>query len=306
MPNLRRQLPPLSRIRVFEAAARHGSFARAADELNVTPAAVSQSVRALEDYLGKALFQRSAREVRLLEGGHAYLTRLGPALDEISAATEDLLSAEAMGSSIVVGAFGGVLQRWLLPLWADARPKTTPLTVRLVTMLGEVDFDAGEVDATVRTNGRPSADLCCERLLEAKMFPVASEGFIARNGMPQTVTELLAMPLLHSDSRPQDWRHWLSAAGFGGPFPEPSEDCRFDSMGTLTDAAVAGMGVAIGIECLMVRELANGELHRLLPRIPEQSCHFDLIYPTNKLTRPAFREFRDLIISRCSQDANVE
>lgn len=298
---MRRRLPPLSRIRVFEAAARHGSFARAADELNITPAAVSQGVRALEDYLGKALFERSPREVRLLEGGRAYLTRLGPALDEISAATDDVLSAEAAGSSIVVGAFGGVLQRWLLPLWAEARPRMAPLAVRLVSILGEVDFDADEIDATVRTNGRPSADLCCERLLEAKMFPVASRGFIERHGMPQTVADLMALPLLHSDSRPQDWRYWLSAAGYSEPLPDPPQDCRFDSMGTLTDATAAGMGVAIGIECLMTRELANGELHHLLPDIPAQSCHFDLIYPTNRLARPAFREFRDLLISRCTR-----
>ncbi len=300
---MHRRLPPLSRIRLFEAAARHGSFARAAAELNITPAAVSQGIRALEDYLGKPMFERGARQVELTQAGRAYQARLGPALDEISLATLEVFGDEGGGANIVVGAFGGVLQRWLLPLWAEAQPDAPQLAVRLLSILGEVDFSAGEIDATVRTNGRPSSDLCCERLIEADLFPVASAGFIERHGMPQSVSDLIAMPLLHSDSRPADWRHWLSAAGVGGPFPEPAQDCRFDSMGTLTDAAIAGMGVAIGIGCLMTRELDNGDLRRVLPEISEQTCHFDLIYPADRLGRPAFREFRDLLIGHCSDGA---
>ena len=295
-----RHLPPLSRVRVFEAAARHGGFAPAAAELNVTPAAVSQGVRALEVYLGRPLFERGARHVALTETGRAFLTRLGPALDEIAAATAEVIGGDTAGSTVVVGAFGGVLQRWLLPMWAQAQSGLPQVSVRLISILGEVDFTGGEIDATVRTNGRPSPDLCCERLIEADLFPVASAEFVARHGHPKTPDDLLNLPLLYSDSRPEDWRHWLSAAGLAGPFPEPAAGCRFDSMGTLTDAALAGMGVAVGIGCLMDRELAAGQLYRLFPEIPVQTCHFDLIYPADRLNRPAFREFRDCLIGRCA------
>lgn len=295
-----RQLPPLNRVRVFEAAARHSSFAAAAVELNITRGAVSQSVQALEKFFGRKLFIRGAQRLDLTDAGRKYMARLGPALDEIAAATDEFLDAEAGPRPIVIGAVDGVLQRWLLPLWAEAHTEMPQIAVQLVSTSENANLDTYDCDAIVSTDGFSSPGLCCEGLIEVNLFPVASVSFLQRVGLPHTVSELLDLPLMYTSSRPDDWCDWLSTAGIASPVPELMPDRQFDSMGTLIDAARAGMGVAVIFDCLIEHELANQELIPLFPDVPAQTCQFDLIYPVGKMGRPVFRQFRDLLVSRCS------
>jgi LysR family glycine cleavage system transcriptional activator len=212
-----KKLPPLPALRAFEAVSRLGSVVQAADELHVTHGAVSQQLRALEDYLGFTLFVRHGRRLAITEDGRIYALRLRMALDDIASATADVLSLPRPDELIiaVLPSFGA---HWLvrrLPEFAAAHPE---LKITLRAGLELVDFQVDRVDAAVRMGPGGWEGTSQTQLFTDTLVPVAASHF---NGgrLPRTPAEIIAAPLIRSV---ESWSGWLAAAGLpqmnlGGP-----------------------------------------------------------------------------------------
>lgn len=248
-----RRLPPLTALRAFEAAGRHANFVRAAEELSITPAAVSQQIRALERYLGIRLFIRRARGVDLTTAGTEYARSLGLLLDQLALATE-----RARGNDeprLTIATTPSFAARWLMPRLAGFLELHPEFDVRLSTSNILVDFTRQDIDVAVRYGAGQWPGLKAEMLITAELFPVCSPSFRQGTRPLRVPSDLKPRALLRMTT--DEWPKWLDAAGLGnlragGP--------QFSDIGFLTQAAVAGQGVALGQSVIVADELAAGRL----------------------------------------------
>jgi LysR family glycine cleavage system transcriptional activator len=249
-----RRLPPLTALRAFEAAGRHANFVRAAEELSITPAAVSQQVRSLEGYLGVRLFTRRARGVDLTSAGTEYARALGLLLDQLALATERARRNDEP-RRLTIATTPSFAARWLMPRLTGFLELHPELDVRLSTSNVIVDFARQDIDVAVRYGAGHWPEVKSALLMPAELFPVCSPSF--RNG-----TRVLRTP---ADLKPRallrlvrdEWPKWLAAAGLGNL---KAEGPQFSDIGLLTQAAVAGQGVALGQSVIVADDLAAGRL----------------------------------------------
>ncbi|SAI72283.1 LysR family transcriptional regulator [Bordetella ansorpii] len=234
-----RNLPPLSSVRSFEAAARHRSFTLAAEELAVTQGAVSLQVRKLESFLGKKLFVRQSRKVELTQAGVQYYEACRRLLADLEDATSRLLSRDR-GEILIVNTLPTIGQLWLMPRLADFTAAHRHIEVRVVSDIRPLDMQADGVDVALRVGplaGRryprhlPGIDLtlvqrwdgiCADYLFDDVLVPVMSRRLLEQGGPIGSLDELLAFPLIHTASRPHAWRDWLNALGAALP---PQRNC---------------------------------------------------------------------------------
>jgi len=280
--------PPLNSIRTFVAAARSGSFMKAADELCVTPAAVSRGVRSLEDYLGCALFHRNHRQVLLTEDGQFYLRELGDAFERITLATQNLV-ARRMKRPLVICAFPSFTIEWMIPHWSRSSSRREDFDLRFVTThTHDIDF-SGEIDVAILTDRSTYGDNMCESLFIANLVPICSPNYLPP-GTTAEDTEEWSDQLLFSETRPHDWARWAETNG------RSDFDCyrgqRFESSPLMYQAASAGMGIGIGIEQVLDRAFTSGALINPFPDARPAPCPFYLIWPSATESHPCFAAFR--------------
>jgi LysR family transcriptional regulator of beta-lactamase len=246
---------PLNNLRAFEAAARHLSFTNAAIELRVTPAALSQQVKALEDRLGFPLFSRLPRGLALTDEGRAMLPVLTRSFDEIALLLERLAgSTEAVLSVGVVGTFAVA---WLLPRLDGFRAAHPEIDVRVSTNNNRVDIAEEGLDFAIRFGDGAWHGTEAERVMAAPVSPLCAPAIAARLSQPE---DLLGETLLRS-YRVDDWACWFAAAGLKAPVLRGP---MFDSSRLMADAAVQGLGVALVPHGLFAAELDAGRLVRPL------------------------------------------
>jgi LysR family transcriptional regulator, glycine cleavage system transcriptional activator len=263
----RRSLPPLNAVRAFEAAARLGSFKEAAAELSVTHGAVSQQIRLLEDWLGlPALFRRSVRRVVLTPAGAALLAEFGPALDRISAAVQQHRArrGEAPAAVLRVNALATFSMRWLLPRISRFREEHPDVEVRLSTSNDAIDALSESFDVVIR--GGPDAfhGFSSRFLLPERRLPVCSPSLLKQQPLDD-VADLSRHTLLHVTSMPRLWRDWLTEAGHSGL--RPAGSLTLDHFYLTIQAALDGLGVAMGPTALIADDLAVGRLLTPFPDI---------------------------------------
>lgn len=265
-----RRLPPLHAVRAFEAAARHLSITRAADELNVTVGAVSRHVRALEARMSTALFLRGPRGLTLTSAGKAFADSTRDALDRIADAAEGLRLRRFRRLS--VGVYGFFLSRFLLPMWPSLKTTHPELEVDLHTSANPVDLMASRYDAVIAvSDGQPRAGLVTRTLLPIATVPVCSPGLLKDGAL-----DFASVPLLHNRPRPDDWRRWLDHAQLTNVAVQGGSS--FENLGLAIEAAAAGLGVAIAIESLLAADLAQLNLVRAHPIVRPTRRHFVLEY----------------------------
>ncbi|NYZ17086.1 transcriptional regulator GcvA [Azospirillum sp. RWY-5-1] len=279
------RLPPLHTLRLFEAAARHLSFKLAADELCVTPSAVSHGIRALEEWLGAELFLRGSRGLRLSEVGTAYLREVRHALEVLAAASDGVRRRSARGHVriSVAPTFAG---RWLLPALPAFKERYPEVAVSIDTSHRVVEFPRDGVDLGIRLATGPWPGLVAVPLLRERLVPVCAPALAARI---RRVEDLTAVPLLHVSSASEDWQWWLGEAGH----PELTAPAAlvFDEIRLAMDAAVRGMGVAIGRRPTIDPELEDGRLVEALPISVPARSHYWLVGGAGALERPELRAF---------------
>src|ERR1700750_1097012 len=208
---MRPRLPPLNSLRALEAAARHESFTRAAEELFVTQGAVSQQVKALESGLGIKLFNRERQRLIITEAGRAYLTVVRDALDRLAVGTDRLLQRQNAGV-LTVSTSPDFAAKWLvhrLGHFAEAHPE---IDLRVSATLHHVDFAREEVDLAVRHGDGNWPGLDTVRLSSEQLFVVCSPKLLSGKRRISKPADILKFPLIHMDSR-ADWKNWLQGAG---------------------------------------------------------------------------------------------
>ncbi|MDX1610313.1 MAG: transcriptional regulator GcvA [Halofilum sp. (in: g-proteobacteria)] len=303
-----RELPPLNALRAFEAAGRHLSFTRAAEELNVTPAAVSHQVNGLEQYLGLRLFKRHPQGLLLTEAGQRALPGISTGFEHLSSAMSGLVAAEAE-RPLLISVTPSLAARWLVPRLEDFWEKHPEIEIRIDAREETSDMRRDDVDIGLRYGTGNYPGLHVECIGTQRVFPVCSPWLAEGEHPLREPADLRHHTLIHVDWRRGEmaapaWRTWLEAAGVahrvrarGGP--------RFTHHSMSLQAAVAGHGVALGSTLLVVDDLAAGRLVRPFEvALEDQYCYYFVCLPES-MSNPRVRAFRDWVFGELAVHAEV-
>lgn len=298
-----RKLPPLNSLRAFEAAARHLSFTKAAEELHVTPAAVSHQIKALEDYCGAALFRRMTRALMLTEVGRAALPHLSDGFDKLAQGAA-LLAPAAPSRVLTVSVSPSFCAKWLVPRLDRFRAAEPGIDIRIDATDVMADFVSGGVDLALRYGQGDYPGLVSERLMSEAVFPVLSPSLLARQPLA-TPADLRHHTLLHvfwkmADDKAPSWRMWLKAAGVDGLDAERGP--RFNMDNLAVQAAIEGQGVALANGAIVAADLAAGRLVRPFPPDKDERTVFSyyLVYPETHAASEKVRAFRKWVMAEVS------
>jgi LysR family glycine cleavage system transcriptional activator len=288
-----RAFPSTVALQAFEAAARSLSFQKAAQSLYLTPGAVSRQIQALERSLGAPLFSRHHRRVELTDAGRRFLADVAGPLEALAAAV-GRARAKPDPQTLSVFAYPAFAIRWLMPRWVRFHDRHPDVNLRLTTSVGEVDFAQGEYDVAlaIAPRARAPARLVSHDLLPIDLFPVCAPALASKLRRP---ADLARVTLLHGAPRPQDWRRWLEAAGLESI--APAQELRFDTLTLAYQAAIEGLGVAIGIAALVEQDLRERRLVRLFRVVRRARQPFQVLYPAAKAGDPRLQAFRDWVLA---------
>ena len=283
----RRRLPPLNALRAFEAAARHLNFSRAADELSVTPGAVSQQIQNLEDYVGAALFKRTPKGLLLTDAAQTALPALREAFDRLAEAAS-LLTAAVDGRRLTITAPPSFAAKWLAPRLGAFERVHPQVDVWLNAGMELVDLTAGEVDLALRYGAGRYPGLVSEAVI-----PVISPALLAEQ--PLENPEDLANHVLLHDGSPEiddscpDWSMWLAARGLRGI--DGHRGPRFNQSSLVIEAAANGRGVALAKRTLAQADLDAGRLVAPLQISTAVDFAYYLVHPKAKGRLPQVKAF---------------
>ncbi|MEH6693221.1 MAG: LysR family transcriptional regulator [Pseudorhizobium pelagicum] len=288
----RRFLPSFSLLAAFEAAARTGSVTAAANELGLTQSAVSRQISALEKQLGVPLFLRERQTIRLTLAGDGYAREIREALRRISNASLNL-RAHPQGGAITVSVLPMFGARWLAPRLGRFLEGHPGVAVNVVSRLEPFDFRFDPIDAAIHFGAArwPGAELT--PLMQEGMIAVCSPDFRRRLAL-QAPADLLRVPLIHLNSRPDAWENWFLA---NGVHFESLHGMLFDQFMAITEAAVSGLGAALLPAFLIERELADGTLELAVPGQPIQTGAYYLANPADRDGYAPFSAFKTWLIA---------
>ena len=293
-------LPPLNALRAFEAIARHLSFAKAADELHVTPAALSHQIRALEEQLGLPLFHRRTRSIELTDAGRLIFPGLHAGFESVRGAIGQLERTRE-GNVLVISATPGLVAKWLMPrLWRflHAHPD---IDARVSASMKLADFAAEGVDVAIRLSKDTHPDLHAERLFNDSVLPVCSPRLVEQ-GL-RSVADLPRFPLIHYDipmsmHAPPLWADWFAVAGLRG---DATRGLKVNVADHALDAAVAGAGVSLSFKLIASDDVHSGRLVTPFgPELPLASG-YNFVCPKGQEKRPSVRAFRDWLFAEMEE-----
>lgn len=286
------RLPPLSSLRVFVTAARRCSFLEAANELHITPAAVSRSIRSLEEHLDLPLFRRGNRQVFLTDEGEQYLRDLGDVFERIALATQNLL-AERAKRPLVVCAFPSFMIDWLIPKWSHHHQADPKMDLKFVTTQSPViDFEKSGIHAAILTDHPDYPGCTSERIFTGGLVPISAPKYLPPGTSMNDVAEWRNC-IVKADTRPNDWKRWAAANGFD---EAEFADCYgYESSKLLYQAVAANTGIGIGIREVLSSEFASRTLINPFPESKAAECSFYLIWPIETENHPLFPIFREWV-----------
>jgi LysR family glycine cleavage system transcriptional activator len=282
---MKRRLPPLNSLRVFETVARHLSVSKAADELAVTPAAVSHQIKTLEDHLGIPLFQRVKGNLLLSDAGQAILPGIRGGFEQFAAAIEEIDNLGDAGV-LTISVAPSFAAKWLLPRLDRFQAQYPEIDVRVAASMYLTDFHGDGVDLAIRYGAGRYPDLHVERLLDEAVFPVCSPDLLKGPHKLDTPEALKNHTLLHDDSPDDDpscptWSMWLKAAGV--PDIDGTRGPKFNQSSLVIEAAVMGRGVALGKSLLAAADLEAGRLVKPFGKAVAVDFAYYVVCPKPKL-----------------------
>jgi LysR family glycine cleavage system transcriptional activator len=298
-----RRLPPLNQLRAFEAAARHISFKDAADELNVTHAAVSQQIRALEDLLGSQLFQRIPRGVRLTDAARELSADLTTALDRMDAAVSRF-TANGMQGTIRISVVPLYANRFLVPSLPKFSATNPGLNVDLEFSYELVDLANSDCHAALRHGFGDWPNLTDYRLHSDILTPVCAPELIAGQEFPVSAEQISRMNLAVARGYEKHWHEWFHEAGVADNF-EPNFVI-FDSRVLAVEFATAGNGVVLSDVHILKNELQSGQLVRLHPLVKTFESGIFLVFPETPYPDPRLLLIAEWISGLFSFDESPE
>ena len=291
------QLPPLNPLRVFESAARHLSFTRAAQELHITQGAVSHQIKALEEWLGFTLFERRARQLQLTRGGELYAAALSGAFTQIVRATQDLVSTGAK-QVLTVRGHTTLFLRWLIPLLPAFQSDHPDINVRLAASVEGVDFKRDNADVGIVYGDGPWDGLRSDLLFSDELTPVMAPELAACLPRPCTTEALLELPLLHSNRRPQHWPDWIQLAKASRGLAVG--DMYYEDLSVIYQCAAEGLGVALGQLRYLEKDLAQGRLVAPHPLVLRRRRGYHLVCPEARADDGKVVCFRKWLLARAT------
>lgn len=291
---MKRKIPSTQALVAFEAAARHGSFARAASELCLTESAVSRQISSLENYLDTQLFARVRRQVVLNDAGRIYAKHITRALRDLEGHTLSLMSKKQDNEVLELAVLPTFAHRWLLPRLRDFHAHYPQITVNLTEKTVPFLFNDSQCDAALHSDHPAWTGVTKIDLFEERLVPVINPHYFdtSRLKNPQ---DLMSMPLLYKATRLDAWWHWFELAGCAS-YGVANLGMRFDLYGMVIDAAISGLGAALVPRFYVEKEIRQGDLE-----IPFniELCHekrYCLVYPEHKQDLFAVAAFRSWII----------
>jgi LysR family transcriptional regulator, glycine cleavage system transcriptional activator len=282
-----RRLPPLNALKAFEAAARHVSFTKAANELHVTHGAVSRQVALLEDWLGTALFQRVKSQLVLTDAGKTLLADIGPVFDRIALCAQSL-AKEANRETLVINAPPTFTMRWLIPRLSNFQRAHPRIDIRITTSLEPIDFSRGQYDIAIRGTPEPLKGFAASPFLKECITPVCHPDL--REQAPlQTAMDVGGHTLISYSTEPYRWQDWLQANGCRDV--RPVNAINFEQMYFALQAAQEGLGLALIPYFLVADDIAAGRLYAPFGTIGARNRHYYAYYPEAKVSWSAIETF---------------
>jgi LysR family glycine cleavage system transcriptional activator len=292
---MNKKLPPLNWLRSFEASAKHLNFTHAAQELNLTQAAISKQIRNLEYSLGTNLFVRLPRGLELSEDGAAYLPAVKESIEKLAAATNELFGT---GHSQVLNVRSSLVffNCWLVQRLSDFYLKNSPVDLRFTSdvWVNDGDIDPG-VDMEIRYGRGEWPNLIAERLTHDQLVPVCSPELL-RDKPIKSKSDLNQHTLLHVLGYQDGWGHWLSSMGLTSI--NANRGMQFDTLISAFSAARHGMGVALGRSSLVQDLIMQGKLVMPLTESLETQEAFYLVYRPGQCDTGVSKYFRDWLVGQ--------
>ena len=287
------RLPSLNALRCFEAAARSGSFSRAAEELNVTQSAVSHQVRQLEEWFGISLFDRLGRQTMPTAKAQDLARSLAEAFDIMAAACRRLQQSDA-GPALTIAALPSFATIWLIPRLSQFFQDYAHVSVKVVYAFAGQKLDFEEIDIAVLWGVGEWEGCRSTRLLPGSTVPICNPIYLEREGPFDQPEAILGKPLLHDTDR-LDWQNWMRHAGLkhAGPSPGPI----FQDFNLLRAAALAGQGIALCPKSLIADDLASGRLVQLFDIAIKQDYAYCIIEPGGGRRSEAIDTFKEWLLA---------
>ena len=291
---MRRKIPSTAALISFEAAARHESFTRAAEELSLTQGAICRQIASLEDFLSVELFRRSRRGVKLTEAGLSYSRRVATQLDAVERDTLSVMGQQ--GTNVielaVVPTFG---TQWLLPRLKDFQLKHPEVTVNLTNRTRPFLFADTEFDAAIYFGDADWSGTESHRLMGENPMPVCSPSLLGKR-THLTADHIAELPLLQQTTRPYAWRQWFNSQQLN--VPRDMTGPRYELFSMLAQAAMHDMGVALIPPFLIQRELAEKRLMIANPQALSSIKAYYLMIPERKVESASLKAFRDWLVNQ--------
>lgn len=287
------RLPPLQTLQAFEATGRRLSMTLAAQELHLTHGAVSRQIKALEDHLGVPLFRRLTRRIELTDAGQAFFSTVTRLLSELAREAEEL-RRRSDTSRLIVNCSVSFASKWLTQRLHRLIASSPDLDIHLEVTDAPVDFATSHVDVALRYGDGDYTFAASERIMNETVSPVCSPDYRDKMGGLALMEELTRCQLIHEIGMNTTWESWFAMMGL----PYPGGRGPGYSHGSMSiDAAVRGMGVALGRSVLVAEDLAAGRLISLFPEAKlEVAWGYDLIYKIGNQDHPKVRAFRHWIL----------
>lgn len=295
---MRRRIPSIETLVAFEAAARHLSFTRAADDLALTQSAVCKQIAALEDYLGVPLFHRIRKRLSLTEAGAAYARRVSENLDRLERDTISLMAHRGDSGVIELAVIPTFGTRWLIPRLPAFHAAHPGIVINLTTRHDPFVFTETAFDAAIHFGSPVWPGAVTSPLFGEELVPVCSPRLLAAHPCREP-RDLAAMPLLHQSNRHDAWRRWFESAAvndvdvMGGP--------RFDMFSMLVEAARAGLGAVLVPRFFALAELESGELAIPFDRPVQSSMGYHLACPAPPVAGSALQRFADWLLAEATR-----
>lgn len=297
------RLPPLTALRAFDAAARHMSFAQAAGELHVTPAALSFQIKSLEEHLGAPLFRRLNRAVELTEAGRALAPAASDGFQTLAAgwrAAQRLQDHQ----TLTVTAGPAFTAKWLAPRLFDFAQSHPEIELRFSASLRIMDFNRDSIDVAIRFGVGPDAGLYSLPLADEWVVPVMSPEMAQTFPTPQSLANAVLIVDQSIDflDPPIDWPAWFRAINVD---ITPNFGPRFSQADHAIDAALAGVGVALGRRALVIKDLADGQLVAPYPMALPTGARFRFLCPEGTENRPQVVAFKTWMLHEIEKTAHI-
>ncbi|MEL7124915.1 MAG: transcriptional regulator GcvA [Pseudomonadota bacterium] len=297
------RLPPLTALRAFDAAARHMSFAKAAEELHVTPAALSFQIKSLEEHLGTQVFRRLNRAVELTEAGHALAPGVADGFQTLATAWRAAERTQE-NHTLTVTAGPAFTAKWLAPRLYEFAQAHPDVELRFAASLKMMDLARDGIDVAIRFGYGNEENHYVLPLAEEWVCPVMTPEMAARFPTPASLVEA---PLVFDDSisflnPPADWATWFKVMGIDHA---PTHGPRFSQADHAVDAALAGVGIVLGRRALVVKDLADGRLVAPFPTALNSGVRFRFLCAKGAEARPHIAAFRDWIVTEIDRTSHV-